>query len=369
MSLTHNKVLHECRTANLRLVDARGKVFVSIGANGNWYFDWIHDCCGMPSTHIGVEYYMDKPEGLPDNVKWVANTAGHMPDVQSNYADIVFSGQNIEHLWKQDISGFLTEAYRILKPGGQLVLDSPNREVTAAYGVAHPEHIIEFTTDEMKDMLTAAGFDVDSSVGLFLCRDPRSGTMLPYVTADEDPPFSMLERCVSAAFAPDDSYIWWICATRSKRQPDLERLSSLIDSCFNVAWPERMQRMHSNVGTYVVDKDMPTFQSSAEEGGALLYGPYAPIDPGRYRSTVWVKLLSAVADDVIVATTDVATGGQGIVQVQTSIAAGILSTAEYTPISLEFELQEMHFGYQVRLFVLGEGAVSVQKRSDLQRLY
>jgi SAM-dependent methyltransferase len=353
MPLDLNKVFHECRTANLREIDATGKTFVSIGANGSWYFDWIQNNCGDPKRHIGVEYYMDKPEGLAGNVEWVANTAGHMPDVESESADIVFSGQNIEHLWKKDILGFLTESHRILKPDGLLVLDSPNRDITAAYGIPHPEHLIEFSVADMRELLMLAGFDIKSCKGLYLCRDPRSGAMLPYATDDEDPPFSVVDPCVSGTALPEHSYLWWIHATRGRGEPDVKRLSAAIDKCWEIAWPERMQRMQSNVGTYAEDDGIGTVQSVGGESGALLFGPYAPIDPGKYRSTVWIKLLSNAADDEMVAQTDVVTRGV-TVAVRQDIAAKDLSTSRYTPVSLEFELSEMHFGFQCRLFSTDE---------------
>ncbi|WP_210332908.1 class I SAM-dependent methyltransferase, partial [Methylosinus sp. H3A] len=61
---------------------------------------------------------MPRPETLPANVTWIVNTAGNMESVGSSSCDIVFSGQNIEHLWPGEILGFLAEAARVLKPGG-----------------------------------------------------------------------------------------------------------------------------------------------------------------------------------------------------------------------------------------------------------
>ena len=365
MALDRNKVLHECRSACLRSIDARDKVFVSTGANGKWYFDWISDNCGTPKMHVGVEYYMEKPEGLSNNISWIANTAGHMPDVESATADILFSGQNIEHLWKKDIIGFLTEAHRIVKPGGMLVLDSPNRDITAAYCISHPEHLIEFTVPEMRELLSAAGFDVTLCKGIFLCRDPRSGTLLPFDTEDADPPFSILERCVLGADAAEQSYIWWIHAVRTLRAPDMARLSTLVDQCWDVAWPERMQRMLSNVGVEVSDEGVATIQCAAGEAGAMLYGPYAPIDPGKYTVMVWMKLLKAVEDNKPVAIADVATGN-GDVIVRREVLAKELSTKRYTPISMKFDLEVMNFGFQSRVFSNGAAHIVVQKRSDLQ---
>ena len=75
---------------------------LSAGANGIWYFDWFDQEYGPVKHHIGVEAYMPRPDGLPDSVEWVdADLAGPngVASVASGSVDLVFSGQNIEHLW------------------------------------------------------------------------------------------------------------------------------------------------------------------------------------------------------------------------------------------------------------------------------
>lgn len=368
MALNMHKILHESRTALLRNLDGQDKNFVSIGANGGWYFDWIHSCCGTPAQHIGVEYYLPEPDILPANVRWVANTAGSMPDVRSGIADVVFSGQNIEHLWMHDVQGFLCETHRILKEGGLLVLDSPNRHITSAYNISHPEHMIEFTPDEMHEILNAAGFDVQNTYGIYLCRDPRSGAILPYLSDDEDPPFSILERSVSGPAHPNDSYIWWINATRGKRKPDLKQLETLLDDCWKRAWPERMRRMLNLIGTPGVDGAERVMRATVGEIGALLYGPYAPIDVGQYKATLWVKLESEAEADSVVAVADVTTEAGEIALASTEIFASALSISHYMPITVRFSLETMNFGFQCRLYTRGNAAMSVKNNFDLEKL-
>lgn len=77
--------------------------------------------------------------------------------------DLVWSGQSIEHITESQADATLEEAFRCLKPGGQLCLDTPNRAVTALLdkNYSHPEHKIEYYPDELAEKVRAAGFRVE----------------------------------------------------------------------------------------------------------------------------------------------------------------------------------------------------------------
>lgn len=75
---------------------------MSVGCAGTWYFEWIRDKCA-PLHHTGIEFYSPRPADLPHGVDWVVSTAGNMEAVGDHSADLLFSGQNIEHLWPEDI--------------------------------------------------------------------------------------------------------------------------------------------------------------------------------------------------------------------------------------------------------------------------
>jgi predicted SAM-dependent methyltransferase len=86
--------------------------------------------------------------------------------------DLVWSGQSIEHVNQIQGVRMCTEAYRILKPGGSFCLDTPNRLITELHtrsvggGLIHPDHKIEYTPGQLREMLTAAGFNVVSEFGI-----------------------------------------------------------------------------------------------------------------------------------------------------------------------------------------------------------
>jgi SAM-dependent methyltransferase len=86
--------------------------------------------------------------------------------VRSSTVDVVASFQVIEHLWDQE--GFLAECRRVLRPGGRLLITTPNR-ITFSPGrdtPLNPFHTRELAPAELRDLLTDAGFAVDYLGGL-----------------------------------------------------------------------------------------------------------------------------------------------------------------------------------------------------------
>jgi len=89
--------------------------------------------------------------------------------LRTSCADLVVSLQVIEHLW--DLRGFLAECRRVLRPGGRIVVSTPNRPMFSpglARGVrpVNPFHVEEFDAEQVALMLTAAGFDAVRVHGL-----------------------------------------------------------------------------------------------------------------------------------------------------------------------------------------------------------
>ena len=125
-------------TAFLRTMPPNARRLLSAGCAGRWYFDWVAQSYGPVEEHLGIEYYVEAPPDLPANVTWIRNTVGDMSAVADQSCDLVFSGQNLEHLWPEEVAGFLLEAARTLRPGGHLVMDSPNRDPTAPLVWSHP---------------------------------------------------------------------------------------------------------------------------------------------------------------------------------------------------------------------------------------
>ena len=236
--------LHEARTFALADMPAGCQTILSVGANGEWYFDWLEQAYGRVPRHIGVEAYMPKPLVLPTNVEWVeADLAA--PDgvaaLTSGSVDLVFSGQNVEHLWPDQVKAMLVESNRVLREGGWLVIDSPNRELTAAYQWSMGEHTVELNPDEAINLLTLSGFQVEVMKGVWLCR--QHGELLPLEPKwGAEGAKEVLDRMMLAAARPTDSFIWWAEARKVGR-PEPAALDTAIHKIFADNWEERVSRL------------------------------------------------------------------------------------------------------------------------------
>ncbi|MBN6033759.1 class I SAM-dependent methyltransferase [Amycolatopsis sp. 195334CR] len=86
--------------------------------------------------------------------------------LRSSTVDVVANFQVIEHLWDQ--GGFLAECLRVLRPGGRLLVTTPNRlTFTPDSDVPlNPYHTRELAPAELDELLRDAGFEVELLHGL-----------------------------------------------------------------------------------------------------------------------------------------------------------------------------------------------------------
>src|SRR5665213_2789418 len=349
--------LHEGRTMALADMPAGCDTVLSMGANGQWYFDWFDDHYAHIPRHIGVEAYMPRPDVLPDNVEWVEADLASPEGVAmlgSGTVDMVFSGQNIEHLWPDQVQAFLVESSRVLRGGGGLVLDSPNRELTADYQWSMGEHTIEFTPDEAIDLLALAGFDVVTMKGIWLCR--QAGELLPL-----EPPGTVegsadvLRRMILATQRPEDSFIWWAEA-RKAREPDVEGLGSAVRAIFDANWRERVGRMRAgDAATVTDDGEQRTAVVAKGVEDYVVLGPWMALRAGPYQFSVdidWSGFVEAGATPAAVL--EVLAGDELI---ESSLF--VPTTPEgTTTLSCPFELDELRFAVHARL--RGTGAAGLR---------
>jgi len=87
-----------------------------------------------------------------------------MPDAS---VDVVVNFQVIEHLWDQP--QFITECLRLLRPGGRLLISTPNRITFTPGGdtPVNPFHTRELNAAELRGLLEDGGFAVESMSGVF----------------------------------------------------------------------------------------------------------------------------------------------------------------------------------------------------------
>src|SRR3954463_7402853 len=128
----------------------RGHVLKSIQEAGCEVF-------GIDPSSDMVE--LARAHGVPASV----GTADAL-DFADRTIDLVFSQQVVEHLHPEDVPLHLAEAFRVLKPGGLLVVETPNRrtgpqDISRGFSrVAEGLHLKEWTFGELAAAMRAAGF-------------------------------------------------------------------------------------------------------------------------------------------------------------------------------------------------------------------
>jgi SAM-dependent methyltransferase len=117
--------------------------------------------------------------GLDYDASAVAHVKARYPRVEMHHGnlaalplpdaavDVVVNFQVIEHLWDQ--AQFVAECRRVLRPGGLLLMSTPNR-ITFSPGrdtTINPFHTRELNAAELTELLTSAGFRIEGVYGVF----------------------------------------------------------------------------------------------------------------------------------------------------------------------------------------------------------
>jgi SAM-dependent methyltransferase len=76
--------------------------------------------------------------------------------LEDNSVDVVTAFQFIEHIENRD--EFIKDVLRVLRPGGKLLITTPNAKKSLA---RNPFHVHEYTFDEMKEELRSAGAEFE----------------------------------------------------------------------------------------------------------------------------------------------------------------------------------------------------------------
>jgi 2-polyprenyl-3-methyl-5-hydroxy-6-metoxy-1,4-benzoquinol methylase len=356
----------QVRSRELNRLPGGARTVLHGGCAGSWYFQWFDECYPSPvERHIGVEPFSPRPESLPENVEWLPRTLGDLAPVMDGEVDLVYAGQVLEHAWPDDIAAFFTEAHRVLRAGGTLALDSPNRRVTSALGWMHPEHTVEFTADEIAEVLRLAGFANVRVRGMWLSYDADEHRFLPLELLEEEGEWPWPRRIADAEARPEDSFIWWAEGTRDSRPPDEEALRARVQQAYDAYRQVRFADFKNEIGRRERQGDHWIVEADPGHVGYLVYGPNAPMPPGSWLARFRVGLAGGgpggAPPETVLGSVDVVSSSQATPIASRPFALGEISAdGELHELVLPFHLPQTEMGVQFRLHTVGQAGLRVE---------
>ncbi|MCM6776515.1 class I SAM-dependent methyltransferase [Nocardia sp. CDC159] len=155
---------HEIVYARL-LERCAGRVVLEAGSGEGYGANMIAD---VAARVIGLDYDTGAVEHVRAAYPRVEMIQGNLAALpfEDGSIDVVVNFQVIEHLWDQ--AQFLRECLRVLRPGGTLLISTPNR-ITFSPGrdtPLNPFHTRELNAAELSELLEQAGFRVELMTGV-----------------------------------------------------------------------------------------------------------------------------------------------------------------------------------------------------------
>ncbi|MGF6880565.1 SAM-dependent methyltransferase [Nocardia sp. GAS34] len=155
---------HEIAYARL-LSRCAGRTVLEAGSGEGYGASMIS---GVAARVIGLDYDASAVEHVRAAYPGVEMLQGNLAELplEDGSVDVVVNFQVIEHLWDQ--AQFLRECLRVLAPGGELLISTPNR-ITFSPGrdtPLNPFHTRELNAAELSELLVQAGFRVEVMTGV-----------------------------------------------------------------------------------------------------------------------------------------------------------------------------------------------------------
>lgn len=150
-----------------RLADrCRGRDVLEAGCGEGYGADLITE---VANQVIGLDYDDSAVAHVRARYPRVDMRQGNLADLPLPDAsvDVVVNFQVIEHLWDQH--QFVVECRRVLRPGGLLLMSTPNR-ITFSPGrdtPVNPFHTRELNAAELTELLETAGFTMEAMLGVY----------------------------------------------------------------------------------------------------------------------------------------------------------------------------------------------------------
>jgi SAM-dependent methyltransferase len=198
--------------------------------------DISEEACKHASMKYGIDARLGSAEAIP---------------LADHSVDLLVSFETIEHL--DSPGAFVNECARVLRPGGRLIISTPNRDVYSPEGTTNPFHTTEMSADEFSGLLARRFTDCR----LFGQQFQEPPFLCPQAIGADETPWMRLR----GFFRLRESLRRWVCPHMREGDPAGYRrstseliISPVLDrgSLFHpyAVWPYRSWARHH--ATYII---------------------------------------------------------------------------------------------------------------------
>ncbi|WP_269515448.1 hypothetical protein [Brevundimonas subvibrioides] len=346
MLIESSEILTTCMAALLRRLKVAGRTVLHLESAGDIGSTAFNRQADDRARHLDVR----EDDSKRADEGWIGRDRDGRFDAQASTIDILWVGHWLERLWPEQIIVFLSEARRLLRPGGVMILAGTNRQVAGT--LARPARPVELTWAEAVALIQSAGFDITRPKGLLLARGP-DGEPLEPCHESSAAVFDMVTRAVAGADAPERSLAWWAEVRPSERPADVERMDVLLQ--------------RAGAATASNNLALPDRGVAGLPAGTMRVGRSLPLRAGRYRATVQVQRVGK-ANDPSAGVIEACIGGDDVVA-RTSIDGARLANRAWVPIDLEFELARPVDEFDVRFTLAGQGEIRVRPELTVASIF
>jgi SAM-dependent methyltransferase len=208
----HQAIIHNTRIKLIKFFLPKADIILDIGgANGSLIeYGYPYNFQKLIITDLPPEDRIAELRSINLVTRWKSNPKVsilyNLNDIEDDSIEFAWAGQLVEHIEKREFPKFLSDIYRVLKPGGSFCLDTPNSLMARIHTpyLLHPEHKYEYNPAEMDDLLKKY-FMIERRMGL-----------IPMPISYETRNFSYQEMILNNAFSEilEHSYLMFFACRK-----------------------------------------------------------------------------------------------------------------------------------------------------------